>query len=117
MIRQEGGIFGGGSYEADAARDGGYGRPMPPPKMGSVQMDAEAPPSQRPRGNQSSIEGGIFGEAPADMAPARKGGANKSNQSSIEGGIFGTGPAVAAPVNRGRHSNQSSIEGGIFGTG
>ena len=85
MPSQAGGIFGGGSYEADA-RGGPVptGRvPQPPAQVPSQRTEQ----SNRPRGNQSSIAGGIFGEGPAAM-PIKPGG-NRGNQSSIPGGIFG----------------------------
>jgi len=112
---QQGGIFGGGSYEADANRENGthVARAMPNQPLNAA---AQQPPTGRPRGNQSSIEGGIFGEQNEAQKPVRSGngGGNQSNKSSIEGGIFGHAQP-AAPARQGRNSNQSSIPGGIFG--
>lgn len=111
---QEGGIFGGGAFAADAG-----GRAYQRPVGGQMPMSNAAPampaaPVEKPRGNQSSIAGGIFGEDDG-APPTRGGGGNKSNRSSIEGGIFGDAPAMA-PVQRNKpYSNQSSIPGGIFG--
>lgn len=117
---QEGGIFGGGSYEADANGVAPPNARAPaPPMMAPPQMMAA--PSSRPKGNQSSIPGGIFGgEAEAAVSPRGRpvppqSGGNKSNKSSIEGGIFGTAPPAAPVARGGRNSNQSSIPGGIFG--
>jgi len=63
------------------------------------------------------VEGGIFGEGPAEVDTPRKTRKN-SNQSSVAGGIFGhdenAAPAARAPSNK-RYSNASSIPGGIFG--
>lgn len=116
---QEGGIFGGGCYAADAQREAltsnkraAVSNPIVPP--------AEAPPPafSKPVNNASSIQGGIFGgEEPAGPgSPPGKQRSNRSNQSSVEGGIFGSAYEVRAPPSRnGRNPNQSSIEGGIFG--
>ena len=79
-------------------------------------MSQRTEQANRPRGNQSSIAGGIFG-GENEMAPppsARESG-NKSNQSSIAGGIFGEGPAAVKTKPNGNRGNQSSIPGGIFG--
>lgn len=110
-----GGIFGGGSYEADANNE-------QPTSHRHAMNYAAAPPqgtaqSSRPKGNQSSIEGGIFGDAaPSAPPPQPSNRANRSNQSSIQGGIFGEAPPQQAQQNRNRmNSNQSSIPGGIFG--
>lgn len=112
---QQGGIFGGGSYAADARDE--LPRGGAPPQY--QQQQAMAAPSNRPRGNQSSIAGGIFGEAGPPEAPAlsnRGGnGGNKSNRSSVQGGIFGEEPTPQVAQKQGRNSNQSSIPGGIFG--
>ena len=109
---QAGGIFGGGSYEVDARNEL---PPMGPPAKAQPLTGHGGPaaPSSRPKGNQSSIAGGIFGDA-APAPPSTR--SNRSNQSSIPGGIFGeqAAPAVQAPKH-GRHSNASSIPGGIFG--
>lgn len=111
---QTGGIFGGGSYEADAR-----GLPMPSTRPAPGGMPVNAPYSEqapnRPRGNQSSISGGIFNPEPVDQAPSSNRGGNRSNKSSIAGGIFGEQPQQAlAPAKR-FNSNASSIPGGIFG--
>jgi len=112
-----GGIFGGGAFEADAR---GGGKPAMP--SGAPAM-MQAPPqmaqvSDRPRGNNSSIPGGIFGgeEQLANAPPSSRGGGNKSNQSSIQGGIFGEqqAPSYQPKANK-PYSNASSIPGGIFG--
>lgn len=113
---QEGGIFGGGAYSADAYNEV-Y---APPSARPTPAQSAYAPPeSQRPRGNQSSIAGGIFGGesavAAAPPPPSSGAGGNKSNKSSIAGGIFGEAAPIAAPAQKARYSNQSSIPGGIFG--
>lgn len=115
MPSQAGGIFGGGSYEADA--NNMLSARSAPMDARSVPMQPEAPPSSRPRGNQSSIPGGIFGEAAPTQPPLSGNGqgSNRSNQSSIAGGIFGEGPAPAAQKVKKFNSNQSSIPGGIFG--
>jgi len=106
----QGGIFGGGSYEADANADRFGG--------GAAALVGDmAPPaarSDRPRGNQSSIPGGIFGEN-TDMNPPPSSRSNRSNQSSIPGGIFGEAGAAAPPGPKKYNSNASSIPGGIFG--
>lgn len=84
----QGGIFGGGSYAADAEGS------LPPP---SHRAPAYQPPAafgvaddgsaRKPRGNQSSIEGGIFGNAaPLAPQPSNRSNSNRSNQSSIQGG-------------------------------
>lgn len=120
LSSQEGGIFGGGSYEADArasARDM-YARPSSglSTESHSERGGNHAQLPIRPRGNQSSIAGGIFGGAAevADSQQDRR--VSKSNESSISGGIFGRdGPPSA--VGRPRvDSNKSSIPGGIFGS-
>ena len=61
---QAGGIFGGGSYEADAMNEK-VGRPGGAPvndvAMGVQEMPPRAEPNAgRPKGNQSSVVGGIF---------------------------------------------------------
>jgi len=111
---QAGGIFGGGSYEADARNElpPNRGQPSSQPLQDFGQQ------GQRPRGNQSSIAGGIFGDEappPSSRPNGGGGGGNKSNQSSISGGIFGEAAPVSAPAQKARNSNQSSIPGGIFG--
>lgn len=113
---QEGGIFGGGSYEADAAQSPSSGyRPAPAPAVPMAAPSME-PAINKPKGNQSSIAGGIFGGMDAAPAPqSSRQSSNRSNQSSIPGGIFGEGPAVSAPVAKKFNSNASSIPGGIFG--
>ena len=112
---QAGGIFGGGAFAADADGDMASYRQKAPSMALPSQPDAVV----RPRGNQSSIEGGIFGgEQMQENVPApasnRGGGTNRSNQSSIQGGIFGDA-MCAPPPTKGNRSNQSSIPGGIFG--
>jgi len=114
---QAGGIFGGGSYEADAQLAKGG----PPPQMPAYAQPTQpthdpAAPAQRPRGNQSSIVGGIFGEGPPAAPASNRATSNRSNQSSISGGIFGeAGPGAPATNKSSNKSNQSSIPGGIFG--
>lgn len=108
----QGGIFGGGSYAADAegAPPSSYRAPAyaPPP--------VAADPMQKPRGNQSSIQGGIFGSGePLAPQPTNRSNANRSNQSSLEGGIFGEAPCAPVSHRGSNRSNQSSIQGGIFG--
>jgi len=111
----EGGIFGGGSYEADSrgAVPPASHRGAAPP---GYQMEQGGPGqmSNRPRGNQSSVAGGIFGNDESS-APKASGGGNKSNLSSIPGGIFGENNAMAPPPSHRCNSNASSIPGGIFG--
>ena len=111
---QEGGIFGGGAYMADA-----NGMAADYPKRGpSVPMAAPSMEMgfQKPKNNQSSIEGGIFGTGGAPSAPpSSRSSRNRSNQSSIEGGIFGTADPIQMPRVQKKNSNQSSIPGGIFG--
>jgi hypothetical protein len=76
---QEGGIFGGGSYEADAAGDALFA---------PAAENVPGPQSTRSnKSNQSSIAGGIFGSAEPLQAPAPK--KFNSNASSVPGGIFG----------------------------
>ena len=105
---QAGGIFGGGSYEADARNE------LPPTgPPAKARFTGPAAPSSRPKGNQSSIEGGIFGDAAPVAPPSSR--PNRSNQSSIPGGIFGEQSAPMAQAPKKRHSNASSIPGGIFG--
>lgn len=104
----EGGIFGGGVYEAEANR---FPMRQAPPVHAPIE---QAMPTNAPRGNQSSIEGGIFGSAPVEPAFRPKG--NTSNKSSLSGGIFGSDEnAAPAPVRNKRNANASSIPGGIFG--
>lgn len=114
---QQGGIFGGGSYEADAQGQlDSYRKSGQPEAQPALGGGSAAQPSNRPRGNQSSVEGGIF--APMDAAPppsSRPDGGNKSNRSSVQGGIFGEGPPVAPQMEKKFNSNRSSIPGGIFG--
>jgi len=114
---QAGGIFGGGSYEADA-NFGGPAAPPPRPVLSMAPPQPEASPyvavSSRPKGNQSSIAGGIFG-ASADPAPPPSSRSNRSNQSSIAGGIFGEGPEPTIKAPAKYNSNRSSVPGGIFG--
>jgi len=110
---QSGGIFGGGAYSADAAGESISHRALNP-----VQQSQPLPAAQgvRPKGNQSSIPGGIFGaDESAAPTPTQNNRSNRSNQSSIQGGIFGEAPAPAPKQYQGRNSNQSSIPGGIFG--
>ena len=55
-----------------------------PPAAFGVADDGSA---RKPRGNQSSIEGGIFGNAaPLAPQPSNRSNSNRSNQSSIQGG-------------------------------
>ena len=110
---EQGGIFGGGAFEADASRDGYHPAARAPPPVASYS-DELAP---KPRGNQSSIPGGIFGDQEGSMAPpSSRGDGNKSNRSSVEGGIFATeGPPTMQPRQNKPYSNASSIPGGIFG--
>jgi len=112
---QVGGIFGGGSYEADSR-----GEPPAHSHRGapSSGFEARAPfeQVQRPRGNQSSVQGGIFGEEPENLPmPSQRGGGNQSNKSSIEGGIFGEARSQPSQREKTNYSNRSSIPGGIFG--
>ena len=112
---QSGGIFGGGSYAADAMQEQGGALPQASSPGRAV---ARTEPSARPKGNQSSIPGGIFGEADPSQQPPPSSRSNRSNQSSIQGGIFGEGPVARMPTQQGdrsNRSNQSSIPGGIFG--
>jgi len=111
----QGGIFGGGSYAADAV---GEAPQLSNRASYAPSAPAMAPPTNKPRGNQSSIEGGIFGgmDGSAPLAPQPSNRANRSNQSSVDGGIFSAaGPNCAPATNRSNRSNQSSIPGGIFG--
>jgi hypothetical protein len=110
---QEGGIFGGGSYEADAAGDAlsaRRGAAAPPP-----QASMAAAPSSRPKGNQPSVPGGIFAPAAENVPGPQSTRSNKSNQSSIAGGIFGSAEPLQAPAPKKFNSNASSVPGGIFG--
>ncbi len=122
----QGGIFGGGAYEADAGRKGYAAAAPAPPSHAPPTTSQPAAPGfeaavQRPRGNQSSIPGGIFGgeaelaSQPPQTAASSPGG-NKSNRSSVPGGIFAA-PDPILPHQRGNkpYSNASSIPGGIFG--
>jgi len=107
-----GGIFGGGVYESDAhfAQKAQVASLAPPAPF------EQARPVERPRGNQSSVEGGIFGEGPAADESPRKGKV-QNNRSSLSGGIFGQdeNAAPARPAMQKRNANASSIPGGIFG--
>ena len=85
---QEGGIFGGGSYAAESERDALKARNRPGLSNPIVQPAPVAPTFTKPVNNASSIQGGIFGEQSAPVAPPSRTGRN-SNQSSIPGGIFG----------------------------
>ena len=107
-----GGIFGGGSYEADARSDRGSVMAGGAPPAAPMQQPAS--PSGRPRGNQSSIAGGIFGEN-TEAQPPPSSRSNRSNQSSIPGGIFGESAPMGMPKAKKFDSNRSSIQGGIFG--
>lgn len=112
---QEGGIFGGGSYEADSRN---LLPPRGPPSSTGGAMPA-VPIFRKPVNNESSIEGGIFGTGGGvEATPSQR--SNRSNESSVPGGIFGTeGGLHARPASGratgGRNSNASSIPGGIFG--
>lgn len=114
---QEGGIFGGGVYQQDATKEIASQK-MNRQAFRPVQLPAleDLQGQQRPRGNESSIEGGIFGnEGPSSQGPPSQ-KTNRNNQSSIPGGIFGEAYAVPDPRPKsGRNHNGSSIEGGIFG--
>ena len=110
---QEGGIFAGGSYEADAA---GTAFRQPPPAMNVQPRDDPASAPRKPKGNESSVPGGIFSaaepKAPSGQDSSR---CNRSNRSSVPGGIFADqGPVEPLPSKR-CNSNASSIPGGIFG--
>ena len=114
----QGGIFGGGSYAADANGEAPQFSNRGPAYAPSAP--AMAPSSNKPRGNQSSVEGGIFAgmDGSAPLAPQPSNRSNRSNQSSVQGGIFSEAPNCAPASNRGANankSNQSSIPGGIFG--
>ena len=121
---QEGGIFAGGSYEADAeAVSMSSHRANAPPEVPYVPAHGGASPArpdnaqkQRSYSNAPSIPGGIFGEDTSAPAANSK-RSNRSNASSIEGGIFGAGPTSApnAVKSSRPHPNASSIPGGIFG--
>lgn len=114
---QQGGIFGGGSYEADAEGQlDSYRQNKPAQPAPSMGGGSAAQPSNRPKGNQSSIEGGIFGGMDAAPPPSsRSDKGNRSNQSSIQGGIFGEAPPSGPHMEKKFNSNRSSIPGGIFG--
>jgi len=110
---QPDGIFGGGAYAADADVRSGIPAYVGAPPSYKPATDNG---SSRPRGNQSSVPGGILAHdenAPA-QPPSSRGGGNKSNQSSLQGGIFGKADVPEKRRNPTK-SNQSSIEGGIFG--
>ena len=106
-------------YAADAAG-------APPPGHGGVAAShstnmplspSKAVPSSRPKGNESSVPGGIFQEASAaeKVVPSSGARANRSNASSVPGGIFSTESVPAPPVRQRPNSNISSVPGGIFG--
>ena len=111
---QEGGIFGGGSYQAEAEGLPSHrpAQPMPPQSQAGGMV---AQQSSRPKGNQPSVEGGIFAPMDPSAAPPPSSRSNRSNKSSVEGGIFAQ-PALAGPPQEKKfNSNRSSIPGGIFG--
>jgi len=110
----EGGIFGGGSYEADSRGAEPLSHRGAAPPDYQMEQGGRGQMSNRPKGNQSSVAGGIFG-SDESSAPKSSGGGNKSNKSSIPGGIFGENNAMAPPVSHRCNSNASSIPGGIFG--
>jgi len=117
---QAGGIFGGGSYEADSRNELPTPNRQPTGAPNPGYAAAAAQQSGRPKGNQSSIPGGIFGggddAAPPPPSAAAGGRSNRSNQSSIPGGIFGEAQQQSARQGGHRcNSNASSIPGGIFG--
>lgn len=118
---QDGGIFGGGCYEADAA-----GVPLSSHRSGvggGVAASQQQAPSSSPQrsqpkhSNAPSVPGGIFAAQDENFVapPTSNRGSNKSNQSSIAGGIFGTNEPMAPPVQKKKYSNAPSIPGGIFG--
>lgn len=111
---QSGGIFGGGSYQAEAEGlpSNRPAAPMPPQSQAG---GTAAQQSSRPKGNQSSVQGGIFAPMEPTDAPPPSSRSNRSNKSSIEGGIFGSAGPVGPPQEKKFNSNRSSIEGGIFG--
>ena len=100
-----------------------------------------AGPTKAIRANESSIEGGVFGDwnyatewravpapsprnayratpAGAGFSPAKAAGQTKqSNAPSVEGGLFAAAPPVVASPRKAKSSNTSSVEGGIFGAG
>ena len=78
----------------------------------SVFAAPEAPPPPTTTNTTaSSIQGGIFGAAPAPVAGTYQ---SASVKSSVEGGIFGANTAVA-PEGVASATTKSSVAGGIFG--
>uniref|UniRef100_A0A7S3B7P0 EF-hand domain-containing protein n=1 Tax=Haptolina ericina TaxID=156174 RepID=A0A7S3B7P0_9EUKA len=112
---QEGGIFGGGMYAAESERDKGRSRPLAAVDNVAPPAEPVVPAMRKLVNNESSIEGGIFGAAPASYEPPPSARSNRSNMSSVQGGIFGQDAAPQQPHRGGRNPNASSIPGGIFG--
>ena len=78
----------------------------------SVFAAPEAPPPPtHTNTTASSIQGGIFGAAPAPVAGTYQSATVKS---SVAGGIFG-GPTAAAAPEFESQLTTSSVDGGIFG--
>jgi len=63
------------------------------------------------RHNGSSIDGGIFAEAPVVASPRR---ARHISQSSMPGGIFGSDQPSPEPKLQRNFISKSSVEGGLF---
>ena len=117
-----GGIFGGGVYESDQQRAEVDQQRAQADRAMALRQHEQVQPVNRPKNNESSLAGGIFGGPMADDTP-RQGVEKKnySNRSSLDGGIFGSDENamranIALTSARGkRNANASSIPGGIFG--
>jgi len=114
---QVGGIFAGGMDSAEAERNAIQERES---KLRSNERAAQPlQPLNHPqkRSNESSIEGGIFGEQCVSDAVQDVNKPDR-NKSSISGGIFGHDSSTHPMPGRttsSKNVNQSSIPGGIFG--
>ena len=73
----------GGSYEADAESSSQLSsrRNAPPASMSVPPPEERAASSNRPRGNASSVPGGIF--APAEDFPSQAPPSSRSNKSNV----------------------------------
>ena len=67
------------------------------------------------RGDGVSLSWNEANDTPLQPLPSAR--SNRSNTSSVQGGIFGAAPAAAKPISgmARQNPNASSMEGGIFG--
>jgi len=91
-----GGIFGGGVYESDQQRAEVDQQRAQADRAMALRQHEQVQPVNRPKNNESSLAGGIFGGPMADDTP-RQGVEKKnySNRSSLDGGVPSLSPSLS----------------------